>query len=272
MLKDLLLVLLQLLSKRLQIPLCLKVCLQVLTLQIKLIEQFLFQKVLSFPSCHASSNIWEISHLQLTELFTFLNIMNPIQIIIGTKPFSSDMLNIWSLMVKVLLTEEASCGGSEILSKDNVSAADQLCWDLSYLDISRCMMSLSLTLHTTILSSEIPRRSICMISKSTLMSLVNCLSKNSSVQWFRNPLLNMVILLNNPCNNLVTYPLKHQSSLLTLMLSTHGQETSFSEDWRSQTSMMQLFQNQPTLVIKSPNVPKTSSLRTSNPLLPSVCL
>jgi len=63
------------------------------------------------------------------ELFSFLNIIKTIQIILKTiinKPFSSTMLMVSSLTVKVPLTEEASCGGSEISSKDKMSAADQL--------------------------------------------------------------------------------------------------------------------------------------------------
>lgn len=164
----------------------------------QLIDKLSFQKMLSSPSCQFCSIKWKISNLQLMELFTFLNIgkITQIQLHYGChKPpcWPSEMEMVLLLTVKVPMMEEVSCGGSEISSKEKVSAADHIWCCLNFLEILICLECMSLTVHGSILSSMILKKSICTISKSTLMSSDNYLFKNSSGEWLQNPMANMVI-------------------------------------------------------------------------------
>lgn len=172
------------------------------------------------------------------------------------------------LMVRVLSMEEATCGGSEISSKDKMSAVDHIWWELEILKISRCLVFILPTDQDTISSSEILKTSICTISKSMLISWVNFLFKNSTEESSLNPLKNMEIVLFLVLISQISIS-KLQCSHSTPMLSTLGLETSLSEDWQSLTSMMLLFQNHQTRVTKS-NVPKTFLLKIFTLHSPSV--
>lgn len=124
-------------------------------------------------------------------------------------------------------------------------------------------MFLLQTLLDTILSSGIPKRSTCTISKSMSILWDNFLFKNSMDNLSLNHSLNIEIL-----KVYQIYPLELQSSHLIPTPSIPGQEMLLSEDLRLPTSMMLSFQNHAIKVTKLPNVPKTSSLKTFIPFTP----